>query len=281
MRFWVSILALTLAGLGAGATTALGGPNPSNLGTSTVGNRATAPIVASAGPSVAQATSRRGKTAAERAVRLVGTSNTRDLGGLRLRSGYVRSGLVYRSGALCYITPDDVKQVNALGLKTIVDLRANSEVAKEGLDRAGVRANLHDYLRLPMICRHGVKREAYFSYMEGNAAVYKTFFATLSKPYCLPLLFHCSAGKDRTGILAALLLEVLGAERATISDDYLTSKRNSPGLVVEPEWLGAVYETVDAAGGVRAFLAKKGVSERVLVDVRHNLVEGASQQYRR
>lgn len=186
---------------------------------------------------------------------LQGTRNTRDLGGIPVEGGQVKPALVYRSGALCFITADDVNTLEALKIRTLVDLRLQKEIDKDGLDRLkGPRV-----LFLPMANSQGLGQEAYRYYMIENAPAIRGFFAALAEADSYPLLFHCSAGKDRTGILAALLLEMLGASREVIAEDYLQSVKNSPRLVVKPEWLGEVFSAVDKAGGIQAFLLANGV----------------------
>jgi len=199
---------------------------------------------------------------------LQGTRNTRDLGGLPLAGGQVRAGMVYRSGALCFITPQDVETLKALRIRTLVDLRRQSEIDKDGPDRlVGPKV-----LFLPMVNSQGLGQEAYHYYMLENAPAIAGFFGALSEPGSYPLLFHCSAGKDRTGILAALLLELLGASRATIEQDYLQSLKNSPRLIVKPEWLGEVFAAVDKAGGIQAFLSANGVTAAQQARVRELLI---------
>ena len=66
---------------------------------------------------------------------LEGTKNTRDLGGMPVAGGHLRSGCLYRSGALCYATQADVEKLGGLHLRTVVDLRTDQEIAKEGPDR--------------------------------------------------------------------------------------------------------------------------------------------------
>lgn len=200
---------------------------------------------------------------------LQGTRNTRDLGGLPLAEGKVKPGLVYRSGALCFVTPEDVETLEALELRTIVELRKPSEIEKDGPDRlVGPKI-----LYLPMVNSQGLGQEAYRYYMLENAAAIAGFFNALAEEGSYPLLFHCSAGKDRTGILAALLLELLGASREVIEQDYLQSVKNSPRLVVKPEWLGEVFRAVERAGGIQACLLANGVSLAQQERVRALLIE--------
>ena len=205
-----------------------------------------------------------------RAVTLESTRNTRDLGGLPVKGGHVRPGLLYRSGALCFLTAGDVERVNGLQLKTLVELRLPTEIARDGPDRAAV---LGLRVALPMGNSGGRGQDAYRSYIRESSGVIQAFFRLLSQQDSYPVMFHCSAGKDRTGILACLLLWSLGAERTVIESDYLQSQRNSPGLVVKPEWLDEVFAYVDECGGIDSFLGQCQVTPEEMRRIRRILLE--------
>jgi protein-tyrosine phosphatase len=203
---------------------------------------------------------------------LQGTKNTRDLGGLPIRGGHLRSGKLFRSGALCFLTPSDQERVQELGLQTLIDLRVQDEICKDGCDR--VQAETSNY-HWPMRSSHGRGAEAYRSLLLENPRVLREFFRHLSQPDSFPMLFHCSAGKDRTGILTALLLDGLGCPRSVIRDDYLQSRRNHPKLHVEEDWLEEVFQAVDRVGGTRAFLAIYGVAPELWMGIEQNLLDSS------
>ncbi len=212
-------------------------------------------------------------TCEERAIVLERTHNTRDLGGIAVKHGIVRRGLVYRSGALCFIRENDARRIDALGLKTIIDLRVPSEIKKEGGDKISLMSVKPSVVNLPMKSYRGFERLSYESYMEDNPQAIRGFFNTVADSSKLPVLFHCSAGKDRTGIMAALLLDILGASREAIFDDYLQSQRNSPHLKVNRTWLEAAFKIADEQGGTEKFLISKGVNPETLKKLRNNLVK--------
>ena len=224
-------------------------------------------------PALAETPARPLRTNAARAVVLKATRNTRDLGGLPVRGGFLGSHRVYRSGALCFLTAEDVEIVKGLELSTLVDLRLDREIQKEGPDRPALTRTVRRNVRFPMGNSRGLGAEAYGVLLEENGKAIRGFFELLADPGALPLLFHCSAGKDRTGILTALLLESLGTPRPVILDDYMQSVRNSAGLEVHPEWLQVVFDAVDRAGGIGPFLEARGVSSAVRERVARNLVE--------
>lgn len=212
-----------------------------------------------------------GESPQNRAVSLQGTRNTRDLGGLPARSGEIRGEMIYRSGALCFATPEDVHTLQGRRLKTIVELRLPQEIAKDGPDQPSLTRTLK-VVHLPMGNSRGVHREAYVSYMAERQDVFRDFFELLADEDSYPLLFHCSAGKDRTGILTALLLMHLGTPREVILEDYLHSARISPRLRVEQEWIQVVFDTVDAAGGIGPYLTGIGIPQEQLDRIARLLV---------
>ncbi|ONG46542.1 hypothetical protein BKE38_25260 [Pseudoroseomonas deserti] len=174
-----------------------------------------------------------------RVVALQGASNLRDLGGYATADGRrTRFGLVFRSAALGGLTEDDLATIGALKLKTVCDLRGlhEAERAPSRLPPGAeilpmpieptVGASLRDILERGQATGEDVLSllaQAYAAYATQKLPVYRALFATMLQPGRLPLLFHCSAGKDRTGFGAALLLTLLGVPRATVMEDYLAT----------------------------------------------------------
>ncbi|MED1564168.1 hypothetical protein AJ85_06960 [Alkalihalobacillus alcalophilus ATCC 27647 = CGMCC 1.3604] len=176
----------------------------------------------------------------KRLITLEGSFNFRDLGGYKTKSGRtVKWGRVFRSGDLSKVTANDLKKLEQLGIKTICDLRSQDEVEKMPDPLlANVRA-----LHVPVIPNDDetmvrqvgdlaeVQREwltnpgDMLTYMNKKmvifAEAYKTLFRSLLNYPEEPLLFHCAAGKDRTGVVAALILSLLDIDRETILEDYL------------------------------------------------------------
>jgi len=158
---------------------------------------------------------------AERVLPLERGSNFRDLGGYPADGGrHVRWGLVYRTAATPLLTPADVARVQALGLQTFVDLRSSEErtLAPQRLDHIPYAA-----VGYPISAIVG-------SGGSDMATIYKGFPALLAPHIRLlfrallsgrgSVAFGCSAGQDRTGFAAALILGVLGVPRETILSDY-------------------------------------------------------------
>ena len=181
----------------------------------------------------------------EQALPLQGGRNFRDLGGYKTRSGQrVRSGHIYRSGSLSALTDEDYEALSERGIETIVDLRSNKEREKEPTNwRAGdVEFLDQDYEHLDNLA----KNDTWMDQLRAHDATEQTAITGMSNfyrvaPYMFapiysqiferlvkmdtPLLFHCAAGKDRTGVMAALILTVLEVPRETIFEDYLLTDR--------------------------------------------------------
>jgi protein-tyrosine phosphatase len=203
-------------------------------------------------------------TALERVLPLEGVRNFRDLGGYATLDGRrVRWRQIFRSASLGTLTARDHAHLEGLGLRAVFDLRATDERAKEPVrwgGGPGPRLLEHDYVldlsALSQVLPRpdvdvAAARGAFMRLYEGLpahfAAAYRALFAALLQGEA-PLAFNCSAGKDRTGVGAALLLAALGVPRDTIVADYLLSNdhyRPGPGAAAamsgrHGEWLRAV-----------------------------------------
>jgi protein-tyrosine phosphatase len=182
---------------------------------------------------------------------LSGVFNFRDLGGYAAAEGkLVRHNLIYRSDELSGLSDPDIRILEWLGIKTVVDFRTDKEKASNGPDILPKGARL---VEIPIIAgdlnytaaaaRSAADNTAYMISLYSDGAglgpndapsnlvdnyrdKYGQFFRLLADPANLPLVFHCSAGKDRTGYAAALFLWVLGTDREIIMHDYLLSAFN-------------------------------------------------------
>jgi protein-tyrosine phosphatase len=225
-------------------------------------------------------------SALPRIVCLEGCTNFRDLGGYRTADGRrVRHGLVFRSAHLGGLTQADRDVLAGLGVRTVVDLRGLSEAAEtphalEGLGaeimaaaiepRIGerIRAALANGGATPDVIA-GFMTEHYREYPAYGAAAFRTLFTALLDGARRPLVFHCTAGKDRTGFAAALLLSVLGVPWPVILDDYLHTNA---------VWTGHVGRYLELDTATRAALIEARVTylEAAFAALRetHGSVEG-------
>lgn len=197
----------------------------------------------------------------ERILPLASIANFRDIGGYRTTDGrHTRWGLLYRSGSLGQLSGDDEAYVARLGIRTICDVRSAEEVREEP-DR--LPSNKPVYVHQPIFAGdntrerlqalvftprklNGMMLEAYTAHiLEFNVEFFKDFFERISQPDNLPLLIHCTAGKDRTGVTIALLLLMLGVPEETVVADYSLSNHYYPHFhnIMEPvvqriAWMG-------------------------------------------
>jgi protein-tyrosine phosphatase len=173
-----------------------------------------------------------------RIVPLQGGSNFRDLGGYATAQGRkVKHGAVFRSAHLSTLTDLDRTALARLSVRTIVDLRGVEEAAEtpHRVDGVGCRivgahiepgvgekirgavadGSANPHLMMQFLTDH------YRDYPRRCAPGFRTLFATLTDGTHRPLVFHCTAGKDRTGFASALLLTLLGVPWETVMEDYL------------------------------------------------------------
>jgi protein-tyrosine phosphatase len=217
---------------------------------------------------------------------LQGASNFRDIGGYRNTDGrQVRRGQVFRSDHLAGLTTDDVARLQSLGIAHSLDFRGVAEYtatpyAIAGVQRVELAIEPTVIARMQALVAQGIvpttdetvdlMRETYRDFVNRYADTFGQFLKhLLEQP--TPQVFHCTAGKDRTGFAAALLLSALGVERATIFHDYLLTNqryRRDPRIEgkgaahvmkvlwqVQPEFLQAAFDEVDAQhGGMSDYL---------------------------
>ena len=185
-------------------------------------------------------------------VPLEGTLNFRDLGGYPAAGGVTRWGVLYRSDRLNALTDDDVAHLaDVVGLRTVCDFRYDREV-DEDPSRLPVGAtvvrlavgsapgdnprSLEDLIRAGEITRVTAETmaEGYVRMLENQAALFGELLRVVADPANHPVVIHCTAGKDRTGLGAALLLGAVGVDRDTVIADYaLTDEYRSVHRLAE------------------------------------------------
>ena len=170
-----------------------------------------------------------------RELRIGGTFNVRDVGGLRTRrGGVVRRGLVYRSGDLGRLSAAGAEHLRAAGLATIVDLRRGSEIEQRGrypFEHHGIAYRHRPLLEYsttggeerPAELPADVLHQLYRRIAEEGGANLGQVLTWMSEAATLPALVHCVAGKDRTGLVIAMLLALLDVPDDEIAADYAIS----------------------------------------------------------
>lgn len=220
------------------------------------------------------------------APRLEGASNFRDLGGYQTADGKtVRSGVVFRSNKLSKLTESDKRKISDVGITLDVDLRNVSE-RKDEPDQlpAGVRYQVADVVSFtngiwfhePVAFTLGRGLIDYFttgssnlgqslgypfmvSY-HGSDVAFHDLIVAIARNSSGGTVFHCSAGKDRTGWGAAILLSILGVPRQRIEADFLKSNTYlGRAKAVELSWLNAAFDQVKRLYGDMDNYVRRGL----------------------
>jgi protein tyrosine/serine phosphatase len=176
----------------------------------------------------------------ERFRSLEGCSNFRDLGGHRTATGAtLRWRKLFRSDSLAGVSPDDRQSLRALGLVTVLDLRSAAEVALGG--RFEDRDVTVHHLPFPDLLDPATDWAAwndsryvadqYFDLCSSARDSIMEALAILTDPAAYPAVIHCSLGKDRTGVLVALLLRALGVPTRDTVDEYALSRFGAARIV--------------------------------------------------
>lgn len=196
-------------------------------------------------------------------IELAGAVNARDVGGLPTVDGRrTRSGILFRSDNLQSLTPADVVHlVDELGLRTVLDLRTATEVEAEGpgplRSRSEVAHHHLDLIPLGFEGRAAVSRAIpdegapahamdhfYADYLSDAPAAIATALRVIADPASGAILVHCAAGKDRTGVIVAIALSLVGVRRDDVVADYARSgeriERVRDRLVGSPTYASSV-----------------------------------------
>ncbi|GAA1506022.1 tyrosine-protein phosphatase [Dactylosporangium maewongense] len=162
---------------------------------------------------------------------LEGLINFRDLGGLPAAGGAVRPGRLFRSDSLAYATGADATHLlKDLRVATVIDLRGEYEVAHLG--RGFVETAPVDYVSAPIADVSGAADLVghYVAMLTEKGDVLASTVRLLSTSSTLPAVFHCEAGCDRTGVLAAVVLGLLGVPDEVIAADYAATAAAMPRI---------------------------------------------------
>jgi protein-tyrosine phosphatase len=242
-----------------------------------------------------------------RQLAFTGVSNFRDLGGYPTFSGgQTRWTQVYRSATLFNLSESDLRAFASLGIQTIYDLRRSEECEGEPgplpcLNLELPSGRVTDIDPATLSTRHDGEQwlfEDYCAMLRHGGPVFGRIFADLSDPPCGPVVFHCTGGKDRTGMTAALLLSALGVDRESVLDDYeLTTPSHGPqrtaqvvdifvangiprpvaeGMLSTPRWaMAKALEVLDTLyAGIEGYMVDyAGLTSHHLVALQDRLIE--------
>ena len=191
-------------------------------------------------------------------------SNARDLVGTPLAGGgTVACGAIYRGPPL-RLTQEGCTRAAQLGLRTLLDLRIEGERTASP-DSSCVQA---ERVFAPLPVPYGLGPSDYLNDLHETASIAVAFHA-FGKPDAYPIYFHCTYGRDRTGVVGALLLLALGATRATVMEEYLLSQ---PNVGAFPNSLDAVLDDIAQRGGAEAVLRDVGISDEELAVLRERAI---------
>ena len=232
-----------------------------------------------------------------------GCVNFRDLGGYRNDKGQtVRWRSLFRSDALQDMTPADAGlAAEELAIGLVVDLRNSDEAERDGRGPLADRGVRYEHFTLleergfpPFTGGDVVERlsSTYLWLLHNSGPRVAQAITAIAESSGAGVVFHCSAGKDRTGVIAALILEVLGVDGKTIADDYLLTNQVVEGilrrikvmqpdaspttqsLAAQPEAFRAFRDTLHQEfGGSESYLLGHGVTRATLQRLRSNLLE--------
>jgi protein-tyrosine phosphatase len=247
-----------------------------------------------------------GRVTVERLIPLQGAVNFRDLGGYATEDGQrTRWRVLFRADGLSELTETDLAVMRELDIRTVIDLRSGQEVEQS---RFNVEAhpvtfhhypfikalpNAEDFERAP-----GFLGAQYAEMLDDATPQIVGALAALAAPDAFPAVFHCTAGKDRTGLLSALVLSLLGVPEETVIADYALSGAAMVRLRAKliqkyPEGKGFIADSdvlfsADPAnmvalfahlrkryGTVTEYAAQVGVSGDVVERLRRSLLEPA------
>lgn len=231
---------------------------------------------------------------------LAGACNVRELGGLpAMNGGQTQWHRFLRSDHLMELTEDDIRMLVGYGVRTVIDLRSGAEAEKEP-DHPGLLGQV-DYFSIPFLEedlspagqafaaeRLSNLSNLYLGLLKRKAVI-KELFECIAGARDGCVLFHCAVGKDRTGVLALLLLMLAGADRQDCVTNYIQSFTNLTRkeefrqikeseyyhlVRSDAEYIEAAYEYVsNFAGGIDGFLSDCQISVECIAKVRSRILD--------
>lgn len=177
-----------------------------------------------------------------------GTYNFRDVGGLPAVGGTVRDGVLFRSDGLHRLGEEGRAVLRRLGVGIVIDLRDENEAAVMPDDLDGLDVEV---LRLPVFEGSGASQGSggisldalYHRIVTQHTSVVVSALREIAGAGERSVVVHCTAGKDRTGVVVALALMAVGVHREAVVDDYARTEANLAG-----KWLEEMVELVGRYG---------------------------------
>jgi len=236
-----------------------------------------------------------------RRIELQGAFNFRDLGGIAVGERSVATGRVFRADALHRLTVADRAALEPLAIARVFDLRSLTELSRDGAGEFSAGRHVHvplveqtlnpfdpaiDWARIDL-------KERYVEMLLVGGAAIRAIFEGAAEGR--PIVFHCTGGKDRTGVVAAVLLRALGVADTAIVEDYalsekymrdalyahrreLLARRFAPDVVAyltssPPQRMRAMLRELDRRwGSIAGYLADIGVEDDLVARLRECLL---------
>jgi protein-tyrosine phosphatase len=218
-------------------------------------------------------------------LRRIGGLNFRDLGGHLTADGrVVRKERVYRSAHLAHLNHEGPHPLDSIRLRTLITLQSRLEVRHLGPPRSEFLQSGVRWEHIPIgdtwFREDGFHKidtkpgQEHLVILTEFRADWQMFFKLLAEREVYPLLFHCSAGRDRTGVGAAMLLDLLGVSRERIIADFLVSNETFPNLPLKAAQLAPIFEMIDENGGIEGFMHQVlGLDNSDIEVIREDLLE--------
>jgi protein-tyrosine phosphatase len=189
--------------------------------------------------------------------------NARQLGGIPLvGGGAVACDRIYRGSSLASLASERCDQFASMGIKTVIDLRSVGEQTSGLADCVIQQSN---FVSAPLPIPYSLSPDDYLAILY-TAPSMRTVFAVLADTTAYPVYYYCLYGRDRTGVLTAVILSALGASRQTIEDEYALTRE--AGFSYAPASLDAVLDEIDRIGGIDAYFRAVGVPDEHVQAVR-------------
>ncbi len=227
----------------------------------------------------------------QRLISLEAVHNFRDLGGYPTDNGQTTKWrTLFRADGLYRLTPQDAQRVIDLGVQTVIDLRTPNEVKTRGtFPVKKFPINFHHLPIIDATWNDGDTPEiedvveflvwAYREMLEHASTKFADAIKLLAEQNVLPAVFHCAAGKDRTGLLAAFILSILGVHEEIISADYGNTADGMKRLI---EWAKVSQpELADAYANMPARFAASDPRAMAVILSDLNTKHGSVQNYLR
>jgi protein-tyrosine phosphatase len=245
--------------------------------------------------------------APDRMIALEGAVNFRDLGGYAAADGrHTRWRTLFRADGLGDLTETDFSTMRALGIRTVIDLRSAEELERGRYDIDAHPVTFHHFPIIEKLPdadefdrQPGLLGTQYLEMVRDAGPSFVAVLSILAEPDALPAVFHCTAGKDRTGVLSAILLSLLGVDEPTVVADYALSGaamtrlrakiivkypdsretiENISGVFsAEPAQMEALLDHLRATyGSIDAYVAGLGAGADLVAGLRAALLEPAA-----